>query len=43
MVSPARNVRDIAVDIGERALKIHQNERHKIKSEETDAVDGTVR
>ena len=29
--------------IGERALKIHQNERHKIKSEETDAVDGTVR
>ena len=29
--------------IGERALKIHQNERHKIKSEDTDTVDGTVR
>ena len=29
--------------IGERALKIHQNERHKIKNEETDAVDGKVR
>lgn len=29
--------------IGERALKIHQNERHNIKSEETDAVDGKVR
>ncbi|KAL7448198.1 hypothetical protein ACHAWC_000435 [Mediolabrus comicus] len=29
--------------IGERALKIHQNERHQIKNEETDAVDGKVR
>ena len=29
--------------IGERALKIHQNERHNIKSEEPDAVDGKVR
>ena len=29
--------------IGERALKIHQNERHNIKSEDTDTVDGTIR
>ena len=29
--------------IGERALKIHQNERHNIKIKETDAVDGKVR
>ena len=29
--------------IGERALKIHQNERHNIKSEDTEAGDGTER
>ena len=29
--------------IGERALKIHQNEGHNIKSEDTDTVDGTIR
>ena len=29
--------------IGDRALRIHQNERHNIKIEETDAVDRTVR
>ena len=28
---------------GERAQKIHQYERHNLKSEDTDAVDGTVR